>query len=213
MKDAKREELVSAIRRAPEAGFVFGSSIMNKEQCVEVVLRYISGQQFWTAQSAPGSTVGTEGRPEISALSARPENVDVALPEESRTEFESINQTTTTMDHTMVEDPDVMESGVELVISSAPHPQLLLPLYIWLKEEVGDVQEIMGSWSGKTVLRVAIRQPIPLVRMLGELPYVLGVYTEPYIGPQGTSDAMNAPMHIGAGKTLPRRLRLDIKPQ
>ena len=86
VKGAKREELLSAIRRAPDGGFVFGSSIMETDRGVAIALRYLTGQQVWASQLRRESTATNAAVPEQSVQDPNTDSVMEGLPSESQRE-------------------------------------------------------------------------------------------------------------------------------
>ncbi|MCZ6891722.1 MAG: hypothetical protein O7F09_04325, partial [Chloroflexi bacterium] len=77
------------------------------------------------------------------------------------------------------------------------------------------VDQTVGSWGEDTLLRSSLRTPMPLLRMLTELPYVAEVAEEPYRG--GELDMNDAVQRLGgklshtSGFTLPKRFRVTLK--
>ena len=105
---------------------------------------------------------------------------------------------------------------VVLVISPPLEPTLLIRLHSWLKEVVmADVDQTVGSWGEETLLSSSLRTPMPLLRMLTELPYITEVAEEPYRGGQwDVSDAVKSlggRMSPNPGSTLPKRIRVTLK--
>ncbi|MCZ6789718.1 MAG: helix-turn-helix transcriptional regulator, partial [Chloroflexi bacterium] len=69
------------------------------------------------------------------------------------------------------QESDVIVGDVVLVISPPLEPVLLIRLHGWLKEVVmADVDQTVGSWGEDTLLKSSLRTPMPLLRMLTELP-------------------------------------------
>ena len=112
--------------------------------------------------------------------------------------------------------PDAIIGDVVLVISPPLEPTLLIRLHSWLKKVVmADVDQTVGSWGEDTQLRSSLRMPMPLLRMLTELPYIAEVTEEPYRG--GEWDVSDAVQRLGgtlshsSGFTLPKRFRVTLK--
>ena len=103
-----------------------------------------------------------------------------------------------------------VEGIVELVIPSLQEPKVVLMLHRWLKDVAdADIGEITGSWGDDTVLKVTIRQPIPLYRMLAGLPVVAEVTEESYT--ENAETQAGAPKKIGPWHGLPKRFRIILK--
>ena len=78
--------------------------------------------------------------------------------------------------------PEALVSEANLVLSPPLEPTVVLKLHQWLKEDAkGDVSRITASWGGETVISVEFREPVPLLRMLAELPELAEVVEEPYV--------------------------------
>ena len=78
VQDAQADELVSAIRRVPEGGFVFGATLMKTAHGQEKALRYLVGREVATG-SMSGNAASTWVRPEESEA----EQPSVVIQEES----------------------------------------------------------------------------------------------------------------------------------
>ena len=239
VQDAQDDELVSAIRRAPDGGFVFGASIMKTAQGKEIALRYLTVQPVWTPQVPPESAaqaVAAPGAPsqDAPAEAAAPNyfqtqaaarelvrNIEEAAVRPT-TEERSAGAPEPPPDRT---DPATVEpipalgtvvTDVELVIPPPLEPTAVLKLHQWLTEVANaDVGEMVGSWTGDTVIKVTLRRPVPLLRMLAESPDVVEVTEEPY--PESTGPAggvLRSPaeiLGIGRGRVMPKRIRLVLK--
>ena len=238
VKGAKREELLSAIRRAPDGGFVFGSSIMETDRGVAIALRYLTGQQVWASQLRRESTATNAAVPEQSVQDPNTDSVMEGLPSESQREAGPTAEMTAEMEQTTgelgtpdskqfrngehpegsssTEYPDTLQSEVELIFSSLQENGVVLDLYHWIKGLPGaEIVEMTGSRLGQTLLRVDFRQPTPVFRLLDELPFLSEVTEEPYIGFRGAlpgePDHLSEAMAIDAGRTMPKRFRLVSK--
>lgn len=72
-----------------------------------------------------------------------------------------------------------------------------------------DADQTVGSWGKDTLLSSSLRTPMPLLRMLTELPYITEVAEEPYRGGEG--DVNGAVKNLGgrmtrdSGFTRPKR--------
>ena len=289
--DAQGDELVSAIRRVPEGGFVFGASLMKTPQGQEMALRYLAQQQETlsetpretaTAQATPEdstqSTPQEEGaaRKQPSLTSAEQRILDLLgngasdkmiaarlvttenlvktrlniqavayarqLAIEERSDTDTAETRATTQESALVEQtiselaPGIVAppqgatepSGptpatlgpvvteVELIISPPVEPTKLLRLHRWLTVDAKmDVGEMTGSWTGDTLIIATIRQPIPLVRMLSELPDVESVteesYTDSGAAVRQVIRSSAEMLGIGGRRTLSKRFRLVLK--
>ena len=300
--DAQGDELVSAIRRVPGGGFVFGASLMKTPQGQEMALRYLA-QQRETSSETPRDTATAQAAPEESTLSIPEEEVAAreqpdltsaeqiildllgsgandkmiaarlvttedmvktrltillrklrmsnraqavayarqlarevrsdtdtaetrAIPEERALVEQTISETAPGMvappqGATGPSGPTPAAMGtvvteVELVLSPPVEPTKLLRLHRWLTEDANmDVGEMTGSWTGDTLIRATIRQPIPLVWMLTELPDVESVteesYTDSGAAVRQVIRSQAEMLWIGGRRTLPKRFRLVLK--
>ena len=69
---------------------------------------------------------------------------------------------------------ELFESDVELVVAPPVESHALLKLHQWLKAMLRvEVEETSGSWDGGTSLRVLLKQPTPLLKMLETIPEVV----------------------------------------
>ncbi len=114
------------------------------------------------------------------------------------------------------EAPAAIMGDVELVITPPLDPATLIRLHGWLKETAyADIGETVGSWQEETVLKVNIRQPIPLLQLLSELPDVAEVTQEKYVGGrddfEGLVQSIGGKLAIGTGASLPMRFRLTLR--
>ena len=107
---------------------------------------------------------------------------------------------------------DILVSDAELVIPPPSQPAKLLELHRWLtmvaKAEIG---ETIGTRGEDFVMKVAFPQPIPLLRMLAELPDVARVTEEPYRRESGTTP-WSVGGQLGVGHTILKRIRVILKP-
>ena len=86
---------------------------------------------------------------------------------------------------TPVPDPKVW--AAELVISPPLEPRVVLILYQWLTETANaEMEAVIPTLSGDTVLTMTFEEPVPLLAMLAELPFVDEVTAEPYAQTEGT---------------------------
>ena len=110
----------------------------------------------------------------------------------------------------------VLVGDVVLVLSAPLEPCRLIKLHRWLREVVrADVGETAGSWSKDTVLKITLRRPTPLLKMLNESPDIKDVIIESPID-KNMDEIDNAvhrvggTMATGAGYTRPNRFRLTL---
>ena len=93
-------------------------------------------------------------------------------------------------------------------------PLKLIRVTQWLKE-VGDavIGETRGSWGQETVLKVALRQPVPLSQMVSDVPEVAEVKNEPFVGDVKDlyKDLEKLEGRLGAGLSLPKWFRVTFK--
>ena len=83
---------------------------------------------------------------------------------------------------------DILVSDAELVIPPPSQPAKLLELHRWLTEVAkAEIGETIGTRGEDFVMEVVFPQPIPLLRMLAELPDVARVTEEPYRRESGTT--------------------------
>ena len=105
-------------------------------------------------------------------------------------------------------------SDVDMVISAPVDTASVLKLYQWLQGVASaDVNEVVGSWTGDTVVKVTLRRPIPLLRMLAELPEVLEVSEEPYSEAVDTPSRQAFLEELSRGRTPPTRIRVALRPE
>ena len=177
VKGAKREELLSAIRRAPEGGFVFGSSIMKTDRGVAIALRYLTGQQVWASQLRRERTAIDGAVPEQSAQAPHTDGIIEGLLLESQKETSPTAEMTAEVEQTTgepdtpdsnpprneehpegsssTEGSETLQSEVELIFPSLQENGVVLDLYRWIKETPGaEIVEMGGSRSGPMMMRV-----------------------------------------------------------
>ncbi|MBI2871848.1 MAG: response regulator transcription factor [Chloroflexi bacterium] len=110
---------------------------------------------------------------------------------------------------------DQLASDVDLVLAAPAEPKNVLRFQQWLREVVkGDVRRIKASWGGDTVVSVNFREPVPLFRMLTELPEVAKVVEEPFTGERlKPPEDEQSPASPGqaAQRLEPRQYRLVLK--
>lgn len=232
-KDVSSDELPAVIRRLPEGGLVFGASVMGSRETREIALRYIMGQGASVPHATPGAAgLAVEG-------SAVVEPAEGGLPAEARAEADAASEEMAVVDQpveTQHSDdsgpaPPVAESAdsptipphdaimveVELVISPPVEPTMVVRLHQWLQEVANaDINQVFGSWTEDTVVRVTLRQPVPLLRLLKGLPDVAEVTEEPYTETGRTDLGMSAALsdlspELFASSRPPTRLRLVLK--
>ena len=218
VKDAKREELISSIRDAASGHFIFGASLLRSPQKMNSAFEQLHRQ--WAEAAAPqDGHVPQEPRnaplngalEENAGVEQSPGQLAKEPPEPSQNGTDPVSSPS-------LAPLDTVVTNVELVIPPPLEPGAILKLHQWLREVArADVGEIAGSWMGDTVMTMTLRQPIPLLRMLAELPDVAEVTEEPYReGTQLTTGVLRSTrdmLEIGVGRTLPKRFRLALKGQ
>jgi CheY-like chemotaxis protein len=108
---------------------------------------------------------------------------------------------------------DILVSDAELLISPPLQPARLLELHRWLTEVAkAEIRETVGTREQDFVMEVAFPQPIPLLRMLAELPGVARVTLKPYAQGSGTAP-WPAGRQLGMGHTIPKQIRVILKPE
>ena len=84
--------------------------------------------------------------------------------------------------------PDLKVSATELVISPPLEPRVVLNLHQWLTETANaEIAAVIPTLSGDTVLAVTFVEPVSLLPMLAELPFVDEVTVEPYAETEGSA--------------------------
>ena len=219
VKDAKREELVCAIRDTARGQFIFGASMLNSPERMSAAFGRLQLQWEGERSSDPETVLEPEDPNDAQVAMAAEEKALVkqtagdaaeAMPEPSQgTEGPVTSPPAAALD-TVVTD-------VELVISPPVEPAMVLKLHQWLMEAANmDLGKITGSRSqtGDTVLSVFMRGPGPFTRMLSELPNVKEVTEEQYTeGNGGVPRVLKSPgdlLEIGGGPSAPKRFRLAL---
>ena len=220
MKDAKREELVSAIRDAARGHFIFGSSLLRSPDKMTAAFAQLQRQWSASKEKLPAPQSGPDSQASDNAQVNTTMEGDVTVQQSTREPAkdapEPSQYITDPADPMPAATPDTIIKDVELVISPPAEPSMLLRLHQWLTDVANiDVGEIAGSWTGDTVVRGSIRRPIPFVKMLTEWPAVAEVTEEPYVEGReglhvGLKNSMNV-LKIGGERTLPKRFRLTLK--
>ena len=161
LKDARPDELLAVVQRATDGGFVFGDTVMQETQGMETALRYLSTP---TPKVMPDNTA-EHGAGAEEAVDSTPSGRGVG-PDESEKTAGSVDALAF----------DALMTEVELVIAGPPSPAQVLKLYQSIKAltEVG-IDEVVGSWRGDTVIKLTLRHPIPLLRLLVDMPEVAEV--------------------------------------
>jgi hypothetical protein len=76
---------------------------------------------------------------------------------------------------------DTRVLATELIIAPPLEPAMVLMLHQWLMETAeGNVEKVIPSMTGDTVIVVQLDQAIPLWRMMRELPFVVDMTADPY---------------------------------
>ena len=223
IKDAKLEELVSAIQDAARGRFIFGSSLLKSPDNMTAAFAQL--QRQWSDKKLPAPQRGPDSQAADNAQLSTVTEEKTAVEQSTRepaqdapepSQFITVPDIADPADPMPPEAPDTVIKDVELVISPPVEPWMLLKLHRWLTEVANiDVGEMAGSLTGDTVVRGSIRRPIPFVKMLAELPDVAEVTEEPYVEGRGTLPSdLKSPgdmQRIGGGRTLPKRFRLALQ--
>ena len=159
-----------------------------------------------------GMGASTAGKPPASTAGEPPASAPPAEADEPAN-AEAVEELAGTGAHT-IGPSDIILSRVEFVISAPTALTQVLKFQKWLMDVVGvDLNEISGSPEGETVLKVRMRQRLPLLGMLGDLQEVINVIEEPSaeaILPDGSRSLAEVP-DFGMSETLPRRFRLVLR--
>ena len=189
IKNGPAEELHGVIQQVLEGEFAFGADVMGTREGMMIALRYMTGEAPGAPQVVPSTASERQDDDETEEpVTDMPAVVDELLGEpqallDAATETPTANEP---------ERSEEVMSDVDMVISPPVDTATVLKLYQWLQGVAfADVNEVVGSWTGDTVVKVTLRRPIPLIRMLSELPEVIEVSEEPY------AEAVGAPYGYG----------------
>ena len=209
---------------------------MSTTHGLEIASRYIAGQGAETTQLQPETPVAPETT-EIESVEDVPKETLGGAPtgEDAATDDATVEQLPT-VDESAKEltSPAPEPQGVaELIDSAQPpawdtplmevelvfsHPAALtkvLELHQWLTEiSSAVINEMAGSPGGGTVVRTSLGRAVPLMRLLAELPDVMNVTQEPYVGGSDRSSSLpgitGLRQDFGIGRALPTRLRIVL---
>lgn len=110
---------------------------------------------------------------------------------------------------------DTVLNNVELRILPPVNLGLVLKLQQWLNDVAHvDMREMGGSPTQDTVFKFQMRQRLPLVRMLAELPYVAELIEEEHEEDEATPAGMTSIAELldpGTARTFLTRFRLVLK--
>ena len=152
LKSAPLDELLSVLRSAHREGFVFGASVMDTPEGMEIAMLQIAWRESHGPETPSAQDPDSTGRPEVDTSPSYPAPKDVGLPQ---------------------------AVPVELTISGPVDLLVALQLHDWLKAYAEiELTEVVGSWSGSVTLKATMSRPIPLMRMLTGLPFVESVKEE-----------------------------------
>jgi DNA-binding NarL/FixJ family response regulator len=210
IKNGPAEELHGVIQQVLEGEFAFGADVMGTREGMMIALRYITGEAFGPAQAAPTVASERDDDEAEDLVADMPKLVDEPVAEPPAVpEVAAETPTRSEPDR----DEEVM-SDVDMVISPPVDTATVLKLYQWLQGVAfADVNEVVGSWTGDTVVKVTLRRPIPLIRMLSELPEVMEVSEEPYAEVVGAPSQQAIMAELARGRTPPTRIRLALRPE
>ena len=203
LKDVADDELLSVIRRAPEGGFVFGASVMDTPEGMAAALGHITSRRGGAAGEELGSTPGTDI--EVEAREGQINEVP---------DSPAIGSATVSPSRIAHFDDTVL-NNVELRILPPVNLGLVLKLQQWLNDVAHvDMREMGGSPTQDTVFKFQMRQRLPLVRMLAELPYVAELIEEEHEEDEATPAGMTSIAELldpGTARTFLTRFRLVLK--
>ena len=190
LKSAPLDELLSVLRSAHREGFVFGASVMDTPEGLEIALLQIAWKESQRREeSSETKDSASPGPPKVERSSAYASPKDVGRPQ---------------------------VVPIELTISGPVELPVALKLHDWLKAEADiELTEVAGSWSGSVTLKVTMSRPVPLMRMLTALPYVESVKEEP--APTAHSESPEVPASLeylpglSTPDATPKRYRLVLK--
>ena len=223
------DEVVGMVRQVLEGEFAFGADIMGTKEGMRTALRYITGQ---VASPAPARSTDAPTRAEqpeqvVAGTPVGADDVDTEPPGaleqaavapastqndeelELRDLLEEVNLTTAIPE---TDRDEQITADVDMVISPPVDTATVLKLYQWLQGVAyADVNEVVGSWTGDTVVKVTLRRPVPLVRMLAELPEVAAVDEEPYSNAGDGTPEEEILAELARERNRPTRIRLALK--
>ena len=92
--------------------------------------------------------------------------------------------------------PDTPVPSADLVIPPPLEPSTVLRLHKWLKDVAeAEIDWVNASLNGDTVIRITLRQPVPLAKMLDGLSYVAEVAPEIRTSDETTPSDSDSPLH------------------
>ena len=197
LRHCPADEMLGAIRQVSEGDLVFGGSVMNTSEGMEVALRYMKAQK--RPEGATAAASSRRGREDSPEGAPKTPTGDIA----DRTESPGPRPAPA---------PEVLMGDVDLLIPSPVDTTWVLSLYQWLRAtEHAEVNEVAGSWEGDTVVKVTFRRPIPIRQILVELPDIAEVTEEEYTEDSETVSSFLRQQRLGGARTLPKRFRLALK--
>ena len=205
LKDALPDELTAVVRGATDGGFVFGNSVMQTARGMEIALRYFENPTLGATEVPPDNTAEQEAGAEEAVESTPAPGVARDVPDDGAVGPDETDEQATRVG---VRSPDRVMMEVELVIAGPPTPAQVLKLYQNLKGVTDIViDEVAGSWTGDTVMKLTLRRPIPLLPVLADLPGVVEVTEEARVEGETT---IRRPGILGQTRDVPPPPRLRV---
>jgi len=181
LKNESPEMIVQAIHYAARGGIIISpdmaTKLLNEFRAQESPTGAVS--EVGIGEASVETVAVEEPAPELTIAEVRAEEstAEAALETASQPP-QGIAEAVTGMP---TPSPDSWVPDAELVISPPLEPRIVLKLQQWLKDTAeADIDRIFASLGDDTVLNVSFRQPIQLLEMLKEIPYVAEVSEEPY---------------------------------
>ena len=192
LKDESPGMIVQAIHYAARGGIMvspaMATKLLNEFKAQESAIGAVS--EVGTGEASAETVAVEEPAPEVMIAEAQAEEpiAEAEIPEEEPTAeaaleiasqpHQRVGETVTGMP---TPSPDSWVPDAELVISPPLEPRIVLMLQQWLKDTAkADIDRIFASLGDDTVLNVTFRQPLRLLGMLKEIPFVAEVSEEPY---------------------------------
>ena len=181
LKSEKPEMIAEAILYVARGGIIVSPS-MAATLLREFRILEQPGEGF---SLAPAGNVSGES-------DASPETVNVQQPV-VEVESESADPVPTPLLSTTSDTPI---PSADLVISSPIEPGTVLRLHKWLKDVAeAEIDWVNASLNGDTVIRITLRQPVPLALMLDGLSYVAEVTPEIQPSDETIPSNTDSPLH------------------
>ncbi|MBI4199636.1 MAG: response regulator transcription factor [Chloroflexi bacterium] len=178
VKDARREELVAAIRRVARGELALGGSLAKSPEITERTIGHLrdllrhsgtSSPQDASSQPAPSAGPGAppDGNSPSSGLHPSAEALPGSGPAHPMLDGSAWGPSVPPGSE------DLFAGDVELVVMPPFEAPAVVGLHHWLRGVAqAEVEESAGSWQGGISLRLLLRRPLPLLRMLASAPGV-----------------------------------------